>query len=74
MNASQSSTRRVTVNGQERHVHAQNIAELLVELEISAPMVAVEQNRQVIRRAQHAQTPVQEQDIIEIVQFVGGGQ
>jgi sulfur carrier protein len=35
--------------------------------------VAVERNREVVPRAEHAATLLAEHDVIEIVHFVGGG-
>ena len=35
--------------------------------------VAVEKNREILPRAQHAETPIVENDVIEIVHLVGGG-
>jgi thiamine biosynthesis protein ThiS len=35
--------------------------------------VAVERNRHVVPRAEHEQTALQSNDVIEIVHFVGGG-
>ena len=42
-------------------------------LGIESGRVAVERNREIVRRADHIDTPVEEGDAIEIVTFVGGG-
>jgi thiamine biosynthesis protein ThiS len=49
------------------------VSELLARLEIDPRRVAVEHNLIVLKRAAFAETPVQEGDRIEIVNFVGGG-
>ena len=66
---------QLTVNGQPHTTHqGQTVAGLLAELDLAPHTVAVERNRDVVRRALHAQTLLHDLDIIEIVQFVGGGQ
>lgn len=64
----------VTLNGESRQFSAGlTVAELLQQLGVPAFGVAVERNRQVVRRADHAATALADGDSIEIVQFVGGG-
>ncbi len=65
---------QITLNGEPRTVPAGgSIADLLVSLHVARETVAVERNRDVVRRSDHATTPVQDGDVIELVQFVGGG-
>ena len=61
------------INGRERDVAASDIAALLQELGLDATRVAVELNRTIVLQANFVQTPMAAGDIIEIVQFVGGG-
>jgi sulfur carrier protein len=49
------------------------VTELLQRLNAPTFGVAVERNRQVVRRADHPTTLVLDGDHIEIVTFVGGG-
>jgi len=49
------------------------VSGLLAQLDIDARRVAVEHNLTVLKRASFDTTPVQEGDVIEIVNFVGGG-
>ncbi len=64
----------VLVNGQKRDVAANStVAQLLDTLKILPERVVVEVNMTILKRAQHAQTTLQEGDQVEIVQFVGGG-
>lgn len=65
---------RVSVNGEGRELPAGcSIAGLLAELDIHVKHVAVERNREVVPRADHAQTLLAEGDQLEVVTLVGGG-
>lgn len=64
----------VVINGQPRTVNAgTTIAGLISELGLADRKVAVERNRAVVPRAQHAATVLADGDRLEIVTFVGGG-
>jgi sulfur carrier protein len=64
----------VILNGQPTLVPAGlTVAGLLDHLAIAAVGVAVERNRRVVRRADHATTTLADDDVLEIVRFVGGG-
>lgn len=65
---------RVHVNGESRDVPEGLTVRGLVEyLGLTEGPVAVEVNRAVVPRAQHAERPIAEGDEIEVVHFVGGG-
>ena len=65
---------RIEVNGEVREVSpAITIRQLLVELGVADGPVAVERNREIVPRAEHAQTQLSEGDALEVVHFVGGG-
>lgn len=65
---------RLIINGKGREVQLSlNIQELLKELDIKAPHVAVAVNSSVIPRTDYEKTPLAENDKIEIVTAVGGG-
>jgi sulfur carrier protein len=62
------------INGESREVsQVSNVRELLELLGIAEGRVAVEVNRQIIRRADWEKAPISNLDHVEIVQFVGGG-
>jgi len=64
----------IEVNGQRRELtEGTTIAGLLSELDVKQPHVAVEVNLEVVPRAQHAQTTLQDGDRLEVVTLVGGG-
>jgi thiamine biosynthesis protein ThiS len=49
------------------------VLELLSHLEVPAGRVAVEVNREVVRRAEHETRYVEDGDAVEVIHFVGGG-
>ena len=64
----------VVINGQPRSVKdGTTIGALIDELGLGNRRVAVERNREVVPRAQHATTALAAGDHVEIVTFVGGG-
>ena len=65
---------RVYINGESREVQGTpTLAELINQLDLPAARIAVELNRQVVRRSDWGNTMVHEDDRIEVVHFVGGG-
>jgi sulfur carrier protein len=65
---------RIVVNGEARDVsRGTTVGALLAELGAGDGPVAVERNKLIVPRAQHAQTELSEGDELEVVQFVGGG-
>ena len=50
-----------------------SIADLLALLELTERRVAVEVNLEIVPRSQHANTPLNPQDQVEVVQAIGGG-
>lgn len=64
----------VVINGQHRSLNAgTTIAVLIGELGLGDRRVAVERNRDVVPRAEHATTILADGDRLEVVTFVGGG-
>jgi thiamine biosynthesis protein ThiS len=65
---------KLQINGEEREVaEGLTLAVLLEQLAMKADRVAVELNREIVRREAWAQTRLQPGVRLEIVQFVGGG-
>ncbi len=52
---------------------AKTVAELLSELGITSGMVAVEVDLNIVKKKDYAVYALKEGDVIEIVNFVGGG-
>ena len=64
----------IHVNGERREVPTElSLSNLINQLELPPQRIAVELNREVIRRANWDITVLQEDDRVEIVHFVGGG-
>lgn len=64
----------VLVNGHSRSVTpGATVASLLRELSLPASRVAVERNREIVRKAEYEAVGLSPGDRIEIVTFVGGG-
>ena len=66
---------QVQINGETRELNHNQIvlAELVRELALVPQRIAVEVNKQIVRRADWEETTINEGDRIEIVHFVGGG-
>jgi sulfur carrier protein len=64
----------IQVNGEAREIEAgSSVSDLLRDLGVTQPHVAVELNLEVVPRAQHADTPLRDGDRLEVVTLVGGG-
>jgi thiamine biosynthesis protein ThiS len=64
----------ITLNGESRSLPSRiTLREMLRDMGLDEGAVAVERNREIVRRDQWTGTLVQAGDRIEIVHFVGGG-
>ena len=65
---------QIHVNGETRELPENtSVLELLEQLDLKPPRVAVERNEKIVRRASFAEAVLAEGDWVEIVTFVGGG-
>ncbi len=65
---------RVTVNGDVRELRdGVTVEEFVRELGFAARRIAVEVNLDVLPRAEYVTRRLREGDVVEIVQFIGGG-
>ena len=64
---------KVFVNGEPREVEISTLADLITELDLPVARIAIELNRDVVRRSDWDSTMLKDEDRIEIVHFVGGG-
>ena len=65
---------QVQVNGETREIPAElSLAELLDHLSMPSRLLAIELNKEVVRRKDWHDIKVNEADTIEIIHFVGGG-
>jgi thiamine biosynthesis protein ThiS len=64
----------IVLNGETRAVrNGATVSSLLAELSLPATRVAVERNREIVRKAEYDATELAAGDRLEIVTFVGGG-
>jgi len=65
---------RITVNGKTEDVNARlNLSELIIAKGLRAEKVVIEHNLRIVPREEWQNAPLQENDEVEIVSFVGGG-
>lgn len=64
---------KLTINGQSQEVEADRVDSLLEQLGMAGQAVAVELNKDVVPKKQHATTPLKDGDVLELVTLVGGG-
>jgi sulfur carrier protein len=66
---------QIQLNGERTEFLHQELflSELIQELSLAPQRIAVEVNKQIVRRDEWERTAIKEGDQIEIVHFVGGG-
>lgn len=65
---------RVKINGEAKEIPGElNLNELLEYLSMPSRLLAIELNKEVVRRKDWAARRVKDADVIEIIHFVGGG-
>ena len=65
---------KVYVNGELKELSGEpSLSDLVTQLELPAARIAIELNREVVRRGEWGRTMLKAEDRIEIVHFVGGG-
>lgn len=65
---------KITINGEDHDLDdSTTIMELLKKLNLDARKFAIEQNLAIVPANEYATTAINDGDIIEIVQFIGGG-
>lgn len=66
---------KVYVNGEEHSIADETkVADLLAELDLTGKRIAVELNKEILPFDRYAQQPLQDNDRLEIVHAIGGGQ
>ncbi|MDQ3668324.1 MAG: sulfur carrier protein ThiS [Acidobacteriota bacterium] len=66
---------KLRINGEGREfVDNLSLKELVTQLDLSPERIAIELNQDVVRRADWSSTVLNENDQVEIVHFVGGGE
>lgn len=63
----------VTINGQSVDAAGKTVAEYLAEAGYNTVRIAVERNEEIVPKAKYAETVLADGDVVEVVNFVGGG-
>jgi thiamine biosynthesis protein ThiS len=63
----------IVLNGKQTNTTAKTVAELVTELSLPALGLVVEHNGIILKQVGWANTPLKENDRIELIAFVGGG-
>ena len=63
----------VKINGEEKALAGQNLLAYLQEAGFEPERVVVERNLEIVPKEQLAQVVIQDEDVIEVLRFVGGG-
>ena len=64
---------KISFNGENRETHSRTLRELIEEFDLGEKKLAVELNREIVPRSKFETTLIQNDDVIEVVHFVGGG-
>ncbi len=64
---------QIYLNGEAQQTACKNLLELIQELALEGKRFAVEKNEMIISKSKLEQTPICDEDRIEIIHAVGGG-
>ena len=63
----------VKVNGKELDIAGESISEFLKSTDYDLRVIAVERNEEIVLKSMYDKTILKDEDVVEIVNFVGGG-
>lgn len=63
----------VMINGEEKEIAGKNLLEYLKENGFNPEHLVVERNFEIIPKEQFDSVTIQDEDMIEVLRFVGGG-
>lgn len=63
----------VKINGEPLDIAGKTLAEYLASTKYDPMRIAVERNGKIVPKAKYGETVLREDDVIEVVNFVGGG-
>jgi len=64
----------IVLNGEQKKIEAEVTLDRLLDLfSLPRQRVAIELNKEVVRREQWETTKLKDSDLIEVIHFVGGG-
>ncbi|WP_174492957.1 MULTISPECIES: sulfur carrier protein ThiS [Acinetobacter] len=64
---------QIFLNGEAQQTTCENLQQLIQALALEGKRFAVEKNEMIIAKSKLEQTPIADQDRIEIIHAVGGG-
>lgn len=63
----------VMINGEAREIAGKNLLEYLKENGFNPEQLVVERNFEIISKERFGSVTIQDEDVIEVLRFVGGG-
>ena len=63
----------LTVNGDTLTLDGSTVADLVAQLQLQGRRLAVEVNRDIVPKSEHARHHLNDGDVVEIVHAIGGG-
>ena len=63
----------VMINGEAKEIAGKNLLEYLKENGFNQEQLVVERNFEIISKEQFGSVTIQDEDVIEVLRFVGGG-
>jgi sulfur carrier protein len=73
MKTSEEFVMNIHINGQRTEIKSGTLLSLLVELKLNPQTTVVEKNGSIIRMTDYAGEALRENDVLELIRFVGGG-
>lgn len=63
----------VLINGTERELKGKSVEEVITAMNYDKRTIAVELNEEIVSKADYINTILKDDDVLEVVSFVGGG-
>ena len=63
----------VYINGCEQAANGKTVVDIINEMNIDKRTIAVELNEEIVSKADYDKTILKDEDVLEVVSFVGGG-
>lgn len=63
----------VLINGESTQADGKSVKDCVDEMGYNPQLIAVELNEEILPKAQYAEAVLKDGDVLEIVNFVGGG-
>ena len=63
----------VYINGCEQAANGKTVVDIINEMNIDKRTIAVELNEEIVSKADYDKTILKDEDVLELVSFVGGG-